>query len=194
MDHFLMFGVEVKVVRAVFIPKPFPGSPRIRLGPGFPSLYSFVARSGLKFGSLGPFLERKPRKTSLAFHAIFNGFYLKNKAGLTGNFVPMKNSYKRREQLCELHSPVVQGVDNAIHRINHCLRRSPTVRRQAFPNRLRSGYEINHYPVDSIVCFVSTYHCNFILYKHINIHTLILSFCFVLFFHFSFLFFLYLNF
>ena len=41
----------------------------------------------------------KATKTSLAFHAIFNGFYLKNKAGLTGNFVRMKNSYKRREQL-----------------------------------------------------------------------------------------------
>ena len=45
----------------------------------------------------------------------------------------MKNSYKRREQLCKLHGPVAQGVDNAIHRINH-------------------------YPLDSIVCFVSTYH------------------------------------
>ena len=44
----------------------------------------------------------------------------------------MKNSYKRREQLCKLHDPVVPGEDNAIHRINH-------------------------YPVDSIVCFVSTY-------------------------------------
>ena len=31
----------------------------------------------------------------------------------------MKNSYNRREQLCKLHGPVVQGVDNAIHRINH---------------------------------------------------------------------------
>ena len=44
----------------------------------------------------------------------------------------MKNSYKRREQLCKLHGSVVQGMDNAIHRINH-------------------------YPVDGIVCFVSTY-------------------------------------
>ena len=44
----------------------------------------------------------------------------------------MKNSYKRREQLCKLHGPVVPGEGNAIHRINH-------------------------YPVDSIVCFVSTY-------------------------------------
>ena len=70
-------------------------------------------------------------KTSLAFHAIFIGFYLKNKAGLTGNFVHMKNSYKRREQLCKLHGSVaiVQGMDNPIHRINH-------------------------YPVDGIVCFV----------------------------------------
>ena len=68
----------------------------------------------------------------MAFLIIFNEFYLKNKAGLTGNVVHMKNSYKRREQLCKLHGPVVQGVDNAIHRINH-------------------------YPVDSIVCFVSTY-------------------------------------
>ena len=41
----------------------------------------------------------KATKTSLAFHAIFNRFYLKNIAGLTGNFVRMKNSYKRREQL-----------------------------------------------------------------------------------------------
>ena len=44
----------------------------------------------------------------------------------------MKNSYKRREQLSELHGPIVQGVDNAIQ-------------------------QINHYPVDSVVCFVSTY-------------------------------------
>ena len=44
----------------------------------------------------------------------------------------MKNSYKRREQRCKIHGPVVQGVDNAIH-------------------------QINHYPLDSIVCFVSTY-------------------------------------
>ena len=62
-----------------------------------------------------PFLEQKPRKLL----CLFNGFYLKNKAGLTGNFVRMKNSYKRGEQLCKFHGPAVQGVDNAIHRINH---------------------------------------------------------------------------
>ena len=32
---------------------------------------------------------------------------------------PRKNSYKRRKQLCKLHGPVVQGVDNPIHWINH---------------------------------------------------------------------------
>ena len=46
-----MFGVELKVVRAVFFPKPSPGCPRLRLGPDVPYLYSFVACSGLKFGS-----------------------------------------------------------------------------------------------------------------------------------------------
>ena len=60
--NFLMFGVELKVVCAVFLPKPSLGSPRLRLGPNVPYLYSFVARSGLKLGSLDPFLERKPRK------------------------------------------------------------------------------------------------------------------------------------
>ena len=45
--NFLMFGMELKVVRAVFLPKPSPGSPRLRLGPDVPYLDSFVARSGL---------------------------------------------------------------------------------------------------------------------------------------------------
>ena len=66
------------------------------------------------------------------FQCYFNGFCLKNKVGVTGNFVHMKNSYKRREQLSKPHGPIVQGVDNAIQ-------------------------QINHYPVDSVVCFVSTY-------------------------------------
>ena len=48
--NFLMFGVELKVVRAVFLRKPSLGSPRLRLGPDVPYMYSFVARSGLKFG------------------------------------------------------------------------------------------------------------------------------------------------
>ena len=43
-----------------------------------------------------------------------------------------KAALTRREQLCKLHGPVVPGEDNVIHRINN-------------------------YPVDSIVCFVSTY-------------------------------------
>ena len=84
------------------------------------------------YPDIGPVSRTKTGENVLAFHAIFNGFYLKNKAGLTGNFVHMKNSYKRREQLCKRHGPVVPGEDNAIHRINQ-------------------------YPVDSIVCFVSTY-------------------------------------
>ena len=90
---------SLKVVRAVLFAKPFCGfpAPSPRLGPDFPSLYSFVARLGLKFRSLDPF--------SLAFRAsIFNGFYLKIKAG---NFVYMKNSHERREQLCKLRRPVV---------------------------------------------------------------------------------------
>ena len=60
----------------------------------------------------------KATKTSLALYTFFNGFYLKNKAGLTGNFVRRKISYQRREQLCKLNRPAVQGVDNAIHRKN----------------------------------------------------------------------------
>ena len=123
----------------------------------------------------------------------------------------MKNSYKRREQLCKLHGPVVPGEDNANHRINH-------------------------YPVDSIVCFVSTYPLDsdlsgvkvlapsfsvvmqlqhpiyptvpptpyFFLYSwisfgynvtsfYINIHTLIFFFSFSLYFYFIYFYFLYLN-
>ena len=113
-----MFGVELKVVRAVFT-KPSPSSLRFRLGPDVPYLYSFVARSGLKFGSLDPFLERKPRKPLWPSMPFSTDFILNDKAGLTGSFVHMRNSYKRREQLCKLHGPVVQGVDNAIHRTNH---------------------------------------------------------------------------
>ena len=109
-----MFGVELKVVRAVFLPKTSPGSPRLRLGPDVPYLYSFVA-----VWELGPVSQTIATKTSLAFHAILNGFSLKNKEGQTGNFIHMKNSYKRREQLCKLHYPVVQSLDNAIQRINH---------------------------------------------------------------------------
>ena len=97
-----------------------------------------------------------------------------------------------REQLCKLHGPVVQGVDNAIHRIND-------------------------YPVDSIVCFVSTYpldsdlsgwQCpNYsvllliwisfgynVISFYINIHTLFFSFFLYLLFYFIFFFFLSLNF
>ena len=41
-----MFGVELKVVRAVFLPKPSRAPRRLRLGPHVPYLYSFVGRSG----------------------------------------------------------------------------------------------------------------------------------------------------
>ena len=58
-------------------------------------------------------------------------FYLKNKAGRQETLF-IRKIVMCREQLCKLHGPVVQGVDNAIHRIND-------------------------YPVDSIVCFVSAY-------------------------------------
>ena len=130
--NFLMFGVELKVVRAVFLPNLSPGSPRLRLEPEVPYLYSFVARSGLiKVRELGPVSRTKATKTSLAFHAIFKKFYLKNKAGRQETLFIWK-IVMCRGQLCKLHGPVVQGVDNAIHRIDD-------------------------YPVDNIVCFVSTY-------------------------------------
>ena len=73
-----MFGVELKVVRAVFLPKPSPGSPRLRVGPD-PYLCFFVVRSGLKFGSLDPFLERKPRKLLWPSMLFSVDFILKTK-------------------------------------------------------------------------------------------------------------------
>ena len=135
---------------------------------------------------LGPVSRTKATKTSLNFHAIFKKIYLKNKAGRQETLFIWK-IVMGREQLCKLHGPVVQGVDNAIHRIND-------------------------YPVDSIVCFVSTYpldsdlsgwQCpNYsvllliwisfgynVISFYINIHTLFFSFFLYLLFYFIFFFF-----
>ena len=179
-----MFGVELKGRSRSLFTKSLPGlpasSPR-----AWRSVFLLLCCSlGTKVRELGPVSRTKATKTSLAFHAIFKKFYLKNKAGRQETLFIWK-IVMCRGQLCKLHGPVVQGVDNAIHRIND-------------------------YPVDSIVCFVSTYPLDSDLFCwqrptysvllliwisfgynvisfHINIHTLFFSF-FLYFYFISFFF------